>query len=426
MAKGKGSNTRPAKVVNTAAASSGANTKKIIAIIFGVAVIIALLLGLTCCNKDTDPKKLQGKVIKDKNKKDKKKKEEVEDVVISYNNISDVAPVQMAFNPSAAVATNNAAEEEEEADTTDPVVTLNGSSTITLEFGVDVYSEQGATYSDDVDGDGTIDEPTRITLDGSSVQFVANDIIGEYTLIYTYTDAAGNTGIATRTVIVQDTVGPVVVATKTNETNYRAAYSFDVSDQAGVEIVKIAQKDDTIEQDEEWFESNGTELTDPYEYEIRANSEYILFARDNNGNCSFTAVTVDFIEALTITDEEKASLFTVGSRYQTTTGSGMQQRRYYNKDVTVNEVENVTITDLKSRKSGNAINNISANSFTGNNTTTYDAENTDTITLSDRQGNGFGASGDEYHYIYAGLSKTVDEVTVTDEYITPAIRPAQQ
>ena len=55
------------------------------------------------------------------------------------------------------------------------------------------YVELGATWSDAVDGSGTV---TAIT--GS----VNTATVGSYTLTYRKTDAAGNTGTATRAVTV--------------------------------------------------------------------------------------------------------------------------------------------------------------------------------------------------------------------------------
>ncbi len=78
-------------------------------------------------------------------------------------------------------------------DTTSPVVTLNGSSNMTISLN-SAFNDPGATASDDKDGSitptvsGTVDKDTK----------------GTYTLTYTATDAAGNVGTATRTVVVQN------------------------------------------------------------------------------------------------------------------------------------------------------------------------------------------------------------------------------
>ncbi len=84
---------------------------------------------------------------------------------------------------------------------TAPVVTLVGSGTQTIAHG-SVFSDSGATWSDAVDGTGTI-----ATANSGSVNTA---ITGSYILTYSKVDAAGNTGSTTRTVVVADQTAPVV------------------------------------------------------------------------------------------------------------------------------------------------------------------------------------------------------------------------
>ena len=80
-------------------------------------------------------------------------------------------------------------------DTTNPVITLNGSATITLNKG-DIYNEAGATATDNP---GSVNLTANITTTGT----VNPDVAGTYTVTYNVTDAAGNTATAiTRTVTV--------------------------------------------------------------------------------------------------------------------------------------------------------------------------------------------------------------------------------
>lgn len=81
-------------------------------------------------------------------------------------------------------------------DTTPPVVALNGDAEQTIEVN-ETYEELGATAEDDVDG--TISATTSDTVDATTP--------GTYVLTYTATDAAGNTGNTTRTVIVEAPAG---------------------------------------------------------------------------------------------------------------------------------------------------------------------------------------------------------------------------
>ena len=86
------------------------------------------------------------------------------------------------------------------ADTTAPVITVTGDNPATVEIN-STYTDAGATS----DGGETV----------SSSGEVDTGTVGEYTITYSATDAAGNTGTATRTVNVVDsgpgdTVAPVI------------------------------------------------------------------------------------------------------------------------------------------------------------------------------------------------------------------------
>jgi hypothetical protein len=79
-------------------------------------------------------------------------------------------------------------------DTTAPVVTLAGSSAVTVSLNSSAYSDAGATATDDEDGSITP------TMSGS----VDVNQVGTYTITWTATDAAGNSGSASRTVTVKN------------------------------------------------------------------------------------------------------------------------------------------------------------------------------------------------------------------------------
>jgi len=80
-------------------------------------------------------------------------------------------------------------------DTTAPEITLVGSSTITIE-----------RYSEYVDSGAIITGETT----SSTVDSVVIDSVGSYSFIYIATDDQNNTSTATRTVIVEDTIPPVI------------------------------------------------------------------------------------------------------------------------------------------------------------------------------------------------------------------------
>jgi hypothetical protein len=89
-------------------------------------------------------------------------------------------------------------------DTTPPVITLNSDATITLECGIDVYEELGATASD------ICDPIVSVVIGGDTVDTTT---CGTYIVTYNATDACGNTAIqATRTVTVEDTLPPEIIA----------------------------------------------------------------------------------------------------------------------------------------------------------------------------------------------------------------------
>jgi hypothetical protein len=84
------------------------------------------------------------------------------------------------------------------SDTTAPVITLMGNETQIIEIN-EPYVELGANATDNKDGDLT----ANITIDNSSVD---TSIAGNYTVIYSVSDAAGNTAEANRTIMVLEEV----------------------------------------------------------------------------------------------------------------------------------------------------------------------------------------------------------------------------
>ncbi|MBX7259509.1 MAG: DUF5011 domain-containing protein [Candidatus Hydrogenedentes bacterium] len=82
---------------------------------------------------------------------------------------------------------------QQAGDTTPPVVTLLGGTTVTLNVG-QTYLEPGATATDAVSGDRT----ANIAVSGT----VNTGMPGTYYLTYQAADVAGNLGNATRTVVI--------------------------------------------------------------------------------------------------------------------------------------------------------------------------------------------------------------------------------
>ncbi len=87
-------------------------------------------------------------------------------------------------------------------DTTPPVLTLSGASSVTLEATLGTYTDPGVTWTDIVDNTGSI-----ATAYSGSVNM---KVPGAYTLLYRKIDNAGNTGSISRTVTIIDTTPPVL------------------------------------------------------------------------------------------------------------------------------------------------------------------------------------------------------------------------
>ena len=130
--------------------------------------------------------------------------------IISQSNVDVNATGTYAVTYNVSDNAGNAANEitrtvrvvEAETDTTSPVTTLVGSSTIQTEIG-SVYTDLGATATDNLDGD--------ITANIVSVSTVNTNMLGTYSVTYNVSDAVGNKAqIVTRTVEVVDTTKPTI------------------------------------------------------------------------------------------------------------------------------------------------------------------------------------------------------------------------
>ena len=80
------------------------------------------------------------------------------------------------------------------ANTTAPVITLTGSSTINLYTGA-TFTDPGATATDDVDG--------NITSSITAAGLVDTSLAGTYTIEYSVSDSDGNSASVTRSVVVE-------------------------------------------------------------------------------------------------------------------------------------------------------------------------------------------------------------------------------
>ena len=90
-----------------------------------------------------------------------------------------------------------------EQDTSPPVIILTGSGLVTIEAGFE-YADAGATATDAVDGTIPVVVDNKVNI----------QVPGSYLVSFSATDAAGNAAVeVTRTVIVEDTLPPVITLT---------------------------------------------------------------------------------------------------------------------------------------------------------------------------------------------------------------------
>lgn len=126
------------------------------------------------------------------------------------------APLSAGSHLFSAIATDAAGNSSTEStavnytiDTTPPLITLSGPSTISLTWGGSAFVDPGATVRDDFDT-GLVATVTY-TLGGQVKSGVDVYTAGTYTLTYNATDHAGNAAApVTRTVIVKDVTPPVI------------------------------------------------------------------------------------------------------------------------------------------------------------------------------------------------------------------------
>lgn len=111
-------------------------------------------------------------------------------------------------------------------DTTKPVITLDGNSSLELTQGTD-YSELGAIAIDDRDGNLTV------TMSGT----VDKDTVGDYTITYTVTDSAGNTATLTRIVSVVSDIRQRITSKSFSYDNTNRVTKEDLGDGKYIEYI---------------------------------------------------------------------------------------------------------------------------------------------------------------------------------------------
>jgi len=102
-------------------------------------------------------------------------------------------------------------------DTVDPVITLVGNATVTIEFQT-TYTDAGATATDNYDGN------LNTSLTSSST--VNSDELGTYAFTYTVSDSSSNTAQVSRAVIVEDSTPPTISLIGSAEINLQVGDSY--------------------------------------------------------------------------------------------------------------------------------------------------------------------------------------------------------
>jgi len=171
------------------------------------------------------------------------------------------------------------------SDTTPPVVTLNGSASITLIQNA-TYMELNATATDIVSGNVS----SSIVITGR----VDTSVIGTYTLTYTAIDSAGNSGTAVRRVNVISAVPILVNSTATVEENATVGTKIGVvsisyvgaSAITAIALTGVGNENFTVSADGNITIKSGASL----DYESRR--EYNLTAKATNSSGTSGAINV--------------------------------------------------------------------------------------------------------------------------------------
>lgn len=186
------------------------------------------------------------------------------------------------LNYNATDSSGNAATQKTRTviieDTTAPVQTLQGGTTVYVEFG-DNFTDPGATWTDTYDGSG------NSVVTGS----VNVGVLGSYTLRYNKTDSEGNSATElTRTVIVRDTTSP----TFTGETSY--TFNTGAAPTLALILEDIAANDlyDGL------ITSSIVTTTDNYSANRENKGTYtvVLTVDDSQGNSETMTLTIELID----------------------------------------------------------------------------------------------------------------------------------
>jgi hypothetical protein len=200
-------------------------------------------------------------------------------------------------------------------DTTDPVITLNGSGMIVLECGIDSYVEEGATATDNCDDDVTVVIGGDVVDTGSC---------GTYVVTYDATDDSGNAAEqVVRTVVVEDTKPPEFSLTvepnilwPPNGKMVLVRPEWEVSDNCDEEVeVSLVDISMNVEGDMNDYVRIGND-----------GSIYLRAAKSKRGGGRIYTLTYQAVDDSGNVTEASASVTVPHSRWPRKLGSGLVQR----------------------------------------------------------------------------------------------------
>ncbi|MDO8751927.1 MAG: DUF5011 domain-containing protein, partial [Candidatus Wolfebacteria bacterium] len=156
-------------------------------------------------------------------------------------------------------------------DTEGPAITLNGSSTVSIEQGR-TYVDEGAIATDAADGNLTANITTSTTLN--------NLVIGTYTLTYSVTDSAGNTGSTIQTIeVTGDVTAPELTMLGDNPFTLEQGVTYTDAGALATDLVDGNINDSII-------------ITNPVNIDIPATYTITYAIEDTAGNSTSTTRTV--------------------------------------------------------------------------------------------------------------------------------------
>ncbi|MBQ2639451.1 MAG: hypothetical protein IJF92_01650 [Bacilli bacterium] len=321
-------------MVKNQKSNSSNKMKMIIGIVVAAVVALILILSLVSCQKKASSDDKKDKRVEEKDKKPKKKDkdkltftDEKDDYVVAYRfsetktNISTSTSNSSSSTPSVTPVVVKY----------DTEVTTNGGD-VTLEYKTNEYSEEGAKYTNKknntIVSSGDVTD-IKVYKDGEEVDGLNIDSpVGEYSVVYSYTNPDGETVTASRTVTIEDTTAPTITSSK-SITGNTATVTLTITDYSEIEEVSIVN-------------SAGTPVgyEENYSFTTDVNDTFTVTAKDIYGNTSEpTAVTVNEL----ITPEElDAALEISGKQEQTHENRwGRIVHDYYYYTITNNGASNV-------------------------------------------------------------------------------------